>query len=361
MDGDRLHVHYMGGTDRRRVRLPGVGHAGPHLVREPSGFESWVASPRGWMREAVCVLALATADSALFHHRLGHALVATVLWALASAASYGLAAVLQHRAVVREAPERSMRAGLLVQLARRPMWLIGNVFDGVGYLFQFLALRTGSLALVEPLLVLSLVFALPVGAWLDHRRMSMSELGPIAVIATGLALFLGVGRPGAGHPHASGWSWVLLSIVIAVLSAGTMLGARGQSPGRAAVLLGAGSGMAFGYVAALTERTGHLLDAGVGHTLATWTPYAMVIGAVAALFLTQSAFHAGPLRLSLPTLTVAQPLVAVAIGLGFFGERIHTGGLAPAFEVLGLGLVTLGVFALARSPIIGMDPHQAGV
>jgi len=45
--------------------------------------------------------------------------------------------------------------------------------------------------------------------------------------------------------------------------------------------------------------------------------------------------------------------VAVAIGLGFFGEHIRTGGLAPLFEVLGLVLVTVGVFLLARSPLIG--------
>jgi drug/metabolite transporter (DMT)-like permease len=73
---------------------------------------------------------------------------------------------------------------------------------------------------------------------------------------------------------------------------------------------------------------------------------------VSALLLTQSAFHAGALRLSLPTLTVAQPLVAVAIGLGFFGERIDSHGVAPIFELLGLALVIVGVFVLARSSLI---------
>ena len=85
----------------------------------------------------------------------------------------------------------------------------------------------------------------------------------------------------------------------------------------------------------------------------------MVVGAVGALLLTQSAFHAGALRLSLPTLTVAQPIVAVTIGLGFFGEHVHTHGSAPFFEVVGLALVTYGVFALARSPVIGTDPQEA--
>jgi len=291
-------------------------------------------------------------------HHAGGGLVGVVVLSMASAASYGLAAVLQHRAAARAAPELSMRAGLLVHLARRPMWLVGNVLDVVGYLLQFLALRRGSLTLVEPLLVLSLVFALPVAAWLDHRRVSLSELASTGLTAAGLALFLGVARPGLGHPHASGPAWAVLSGVIAAACAVMVLGARRGSRARSAVLLAAGSGTAFGYVAAVTERTGHLLDAGVVHTLGMWEPYALVVAAVAALLLTQSAFHAGALRLSLPTLTVAQPLVAVAIGLAFFGEHIDRHGLAPVAEALGLVMVSVGVFALGRSPVIGTDPAE---
>jgi drug/metabolite transporter (DMT)-like permease len=289
----------------------------------------------------------------VLHHHVGRGLLTIVLFSLASAASYGIAAVLQHQAAVREPPELSLRAGLLVSLARRPLWLVGNALDGVGYLFQFLALRRGSLALVEPLLVLSLVFALPVGAWLEHRRASAADVGSTAVIATGLALFLGVAQPGIGHPHASGAGWAVLSAAIALTCGAMVLAARGGSRRRAAVFLAAGSGTAFGYVAAVTERTGHILDAGVAHTLTTWEPYALLVGGVGALLLTQSAFHAGALRLSLPTLTVAQPLVALAIGLGFFGEHVDSRGMAPVLEVIGLALVTAGVFVLGRSPLIG--------
>jgi len=286
------------------------------------------------------------------HHRGGPGLAPIVLLSLASAASYGLAAVLQHRAAIVTAPDLSMRAGLLLQLARRPLWLLGNALDGVGYLFQFLALRRGSLALVEPLLVLSLVFALPVAACLDHRRASSFEVVSTGVVVAGLAMFLAAARPGLGHPDASAEAWAVLTVVVVVGCAMAGLGARLRTRQRAALLLGAGSGLAFGYVAALTERTGHLLDAGVVHTLASWVPYAMVVAAVAALLLTQNAFKAGDLRLSLPTLTVAQPLVAVAIGLGVFGEHIDVRGLAPLAEGLGLALITLGVFALGRSPVI---------
>jgi drug/metabolite transporter (DMT)-like permease len=291
-----------------------------------------------------------------FHHHIGRGLVSIVLLSMASAAAYGLAAVLQHRAAIREPAGLSMRAGLLIRLVRRPRWLAGNALDGLGYLLQFLALRRGSLILVEPVLVLSLVLALPVAAWLDHQRLSATEWTSTAAIAAGVALFLGAAHPGLGQPRASGEAWTFLTIIIAAGCGATALAARGASRRRAAVLLSAGSGMAFGYVAALTERTGHLLDGGALHTLATWVPYALVIGAVAALLLTQSAFHAGELRLSLPMLTAAQPLVAGAIGLGLFGEHINSRGFAPALEILGLALVGGGVFTLARSSVGRSDP-----
>lgn len=288
-----------------------------------------------------------------FHqHHVTRDLITIVVLSVLSAAAYGNAAVLQHHEASTEPPEQSMRAGLVVRLARRPLWLLGAVLDGVGYLFQFLALRRGSLALVEPLLVLSLVFALPVAARLEHRRITASELRSVAVTVAGLALFLEIAHPALGNPRGSWEAWLGLSAVIAALCGALALGARAGSPRRAAVLYSAASGTAFGYVAAVTERTGHLLYQGVLHTLATWPPYVLVVAAVAALALTQSGFQAGVLSLSLPTLTIAQPLVALAIGIGFFGERVDARGVRPAVEVIGLAMMTFGVYFLARSPVI---------
>ena len=301
--------------------------------------------------------ALAPLGLSVFHHHVGRGLISIVLLSLASAACYGVAAVLQHQAAIREPPGLSMRSGLLVRLVRRPRWLVGNALDGVGYLFQFLALRRGSLALVEPLLMLSLVFALPISAWLDHQRISASAWAATGATAAGLALFLQTANPGLGHPNASARAWTILTVVIVALCTAAVVASRGASRHRAAVLLAAGSGTAFGYVAALTERTGHLLDAGAVHALSTWVPYALAIGAVGSLVLTQHAFHAGGLRLSLPTLTVAQPLVAGAIGLGLFGEHIDSQGLAPLFEVLGLAMVVVSVFVLAQSSVMEAQPE----
>ncbi|MHB1584781.1 MAG: DMT family transporter [Acidimicrobiales bacterium] len=285
-------------------------------------------------------------------------LAPVVVLSLASATSYGLAAVLQHRAAIQEPRRLSMQAGLLGKLVRRPWWLLGNMLDGVGYLFQFLALRRGSLALVEPFLVLSLIVALVATSRLERKPVSRRGLASAVVIMAGLVLFLVVARPGEGHPRAPAAAWAGMSAGVTLACIAVVLGARRAPPRRAAVLLAAGSGAAFGYVAAVTERAGHLLDHGVGHLLATWVPYALVVGAGVALLLTQSAFHAGALHLSLPTLTVAQPIVGIAIGLWVFGEHIATHGLAPLFEVVGLAVVVAGVYALTSASPIGFGPGE---
>jgi drug/metabolite transporter (DMT)-like permease len=302
---------------------------------------------------------LVIARVGIFHHHIAPGLIRIVVLSVVSAAAYGLAAVLQHHETSTEAPELSTQAGLVVRMARRPLWLLGAALDGVGYLFQFLALRRGSLALVEPLLVLSLVFALPVAARLEHRRITAGQIRAVGITVAGLAVFLAVAHPALGHPTASWEAWVGLSAVIAALCGAMALGARAGSPRRAALLYSAASGTAFGYVAAVTEDTGHLLDHGLLHTLATWPPYALVVAAVVALALTQSGFQAGVLRLSLPTLTIGQPLVALAIGVGFFGERVNGRGARPAVEVLALAIMTFGVYALARSPAIAPPEENA--
>lgn len=325
--------------------------AGPTRPSVPANL-SWGLHHEGGKGQRVSAVGISSLAGG--HHHPAPHLLLVVLFSLASAASYGMAAVLQHHTAVRQPAELSMSTRLLGRLLHRPLWILGTALDGVGYLFQFLALRRGSLPLVEPLLVLSLVFALPVAARLDRRRISLADVSAAGTIAAGLALFLGLARPGAGHPHASAAAWATLTVAIAV-SCGILALAGRAVPRHRAVLLAGGSGTAFGYVAAVTERTGHLLAGGVVHTLTSWEPYALVPAAGVALLMTQSAFHAGDLRLSLPTLTVAQPVVAVAIGVALFGEHVDVGGLAPVFESLGMVLATFGVFVLARSPTIGLS------
>jgi len=267
---------------------------------------------------------------------------------LAAAACFGVASVLQHREAVLQDPELSMKAGLLVRLVREPAWVGSNLLDGAGFVCQFLALRRGSLALVNPLLVTSLVFAMPVSALVARRPVSRGEYVAAALVAGGLALFMASARPGTGIPDASAVAWVVLSAVVVALVGGLVVAARSWVPAHAALLLAAAGGIAWGYASAVTAVAGHALGRGLLHLLASWSPYVLVASGAAGVLIVQSAFQAGELRLSLPTVTVVEPLVAIAIGQLMFQERVATRWPLPLFEVLGLVVMTIGVFALAR-------------
>ncbi|HET9690761.1 MAG TPA: DMT family transporter [Acidimicrobiales bacterium] len=270
-----------------------------------------------------------------------------VLESLAGAACYATSTVLQQRAAFEQDDELSMRPGLLLKLVRSGRWMLGNVLDLGGFGFQLLALRHAALALVVPLFVSGLVFSIIGAAFASGRRPTRAEVGASSLVVAGLIVFISVSRPGPGHPHASAGGWVALFATTVVVVGACVVVAH-RRPGLRALLLGVGTGVLYGVTASLTERTGHLLDHGIGRAAASWTPYALAVVAVLGLLLNQSAYQAGNLRESLPVLTVGEPIVAILIGQLLYGERIATTAGAIVGEVVGLAAVTVGVVVLSR-------------
>lgn len=284
-----------------------------------------------------------------------------ILAALGAALLYAIASVLQQRAAGEAPAERSLRFRLLLGLIARPIWLIGIIADGAGFVLQFVALDHGSLVLVQPLLVSGLLFALPLGAAFTRRRLTFSEwLGSAATVA-GLSLFLVVAAPGPGHDRASDVAWIVTGACTLVPIAIMIAISRSTEGAVRAGLLAAAGGVFYGLAAALTKVTAQEFHSGIVRTLTTtWEPYALVVCAVVAMVVVQSAFQAGPLRWSLPTLTVVDPVVSIFIGALALGEQISTGGVAPALEVVGLVAMAAGVFLVARSPLaVGAEETTA--
>jgi drug/metabolite transporter (DMT)-like permease len=260
---------------------------------------------------------------------------------------YGLSSILEQREAAAAPPGTAMRFGLLTHLVQRPRWLLGNLAGLVGFALQLLALRHGSLALVQPIFVSGLVFALVGGAISEHRRLARREWASMALVAAGLVAFLLIARPGRGHPNASTAGWIALGVVTVLSVAGIcLLGLRTQQ--LRPLFLATGAGILFGVTAAVAERTSHLLQMGLLRTLEHVPPYAMFVCAIAALVLSQSAFQAAELRWSLPTLTIVEPLVAILIGQVLFGEHISLGTVAVVGEALGLAMMIAGVFGLSQ-------------
>ncbi len=294
--------------------------------------------------------------------RLGRAYIPAIVIveSLVGAAFFALSSVLEQRAASKEPVEHSLRIDLLLVLARRRMWLLGMAAGGAGYAMQFIALRKGSLALVQPIFVTGLVMALGGSALAQHRRFSRRDWLANAQILGGISLYIAAAQPGPGNPLGSTAGWILLAAVSTTAVVALIAFSRG-SPQRRSLALGAATGIVLGTTSAITERTSHRLGISVGHALGDWSPYVLVVLSVAGLLLNQSAFQAGDLKWSLPAITVLEPLVAILIGQTLFHEHVGTSALQVSGQILGLASMVLGVLMLARSPAItSMAPASAG-
>uniref|UniRef100_UPI00278BE7A6 DMT family transporter n=1 Tax=Streptomyces venezuelae TaxID=54571 RepID=UPI00278BE7A6 len=99
--------------------------------------------------------------------------VVAVLLSLVSAAGYALAAVAQSR-LAAASPAQDGRGALRALLARGQWWSAVGL-NAAGALAHVAALHYGPLTLVQPLGALTLVAALPLGAYAARRRVSRTE------------------------------------------------------------------------------------------------------------------------------------------------------------------------------------------
>jgi drug/metabolite transporter (DMT)-like permease len=102
-------------------------------------------------------------------------------------------------------------------------------------------------------------------------------------------------------------------------------------------------------MAVLTKAFADELGKGLGATLRSWEPYAVIGAGILAMLLIQSAYQAGHPTVVLPTINVVDPVVSVGLGVVLFGETINSHG--PYFGVA-LVLAVSGLVLLGRNPLV---------
>ncbi|MDD7940958.1 DMT family transporter [Actinomycetospora lutea] len=269
------------------------------------------------------------------------AVLAALLFAIASVAQRGAAA---------DVPDDEARGGrLILRLVRSPRWWAGTVGDTGGFVVQAAALGVGSLLLVQPLLVTTVLFALPLEARLTGRRIGRSEVRWALVLVAALALFVVIGEPTAGEDRAPLRHWLPALVVLLILLAGcVLLAGRKRGPRRAA-LLAVATGLAYGLVAALTKSVVDALGDGPVELLTSWETWALVVAVLGGTLLQQAAFGAGPLAASLPAVTVGEPIVAAVLGVVVLVEQVRADGAEWVLIALLVVLMVAATAALSRS------------
>ncbi|MFG1798482.1 DMT family transporter [Nocardia sp. NPDC049149] len=272
--------------------------------------------------------------------------VGAVVCAVLAALFFALAAVAQQRAAA-AVPEG---VSLVRALLSNPRWWAGVVGDIGGYGLQVAALALGAVLLVQPILVSALVFALPLAARLNGRRVTGRTWAGALALTVALAVFLLVGDPSAGNTDAPLHDWLVpLIVLIGLVAAATTAGIGATDPSRRALLLGAASGSLYGLAAALTSYVTDLFEHGIGHVLGSWQTWALVAAGITGVYLQQRAFQAGPLTASLPAVTIAEPLAAAFIGLTVLDERLRTNAFGLAITAVAVIIMCATAIQLSRA------------
>jgi len=232
---------------------------------------------------------------------------------------------------------------------RDPRWWLGGTGAIANYSLQAGALALGSVMLVTALQVTSLLFALPIYARLAHHRVTRSEWFWAVTLAGALAVLVTVGDPGTGSSRGSLGTWAAVAVVMGPILVACVLGARiwADSP-IAPVLLAVVAGSSLALFALLTKGAIGAVSGGFGAFLRAPEPYCLIPAALAGMIFQQSAFRAGALTASLPTVTVAKPVVASMLGVVVLGETLNTSGPRLLMLLTAGVLVAVATIALAR-------------
>ncbi len=290
--------------------------------------------------------------------RMGIAVSAAVICAF----SYALSNVLQQHEAEKIPETETLKIGLIGQLAHHPRWVIGMGADVGGYVFEAIALGTGTLVLVEPILATSLLISLFLGATIHRRHIGRAGWTAAVVLAIGVSMFLGLVAPTRGVELASNRSWLIAAPPIVAFVLACVALARSARGANRAVFLGMGAGTLFGTSAVLTKAFVHYLGNGIFDWVPHWEPYALAVSSITGLVLAQSAFQTGALAAAVSAEQVMQPLIGVALGVGLLDEKLGiSGATQSAMLVAALFAMLWGVLTITRveNPEIALPPALA--
>ncbi|MEZ5210255.1 MULTISPECIES: DMT family transporter [unclassified Gordonia (in: high G+C Gram-positive bacteria)] len=235
-------------------------------------------------------------------------------------------------------------------------WWLGAVVAIVGFGFQAWALGLGSILLVQPLVVLAVLFALPLEARVDHRKPSRMDWVWGGVLVAAVVLFLVIARP---HPSdrraAPTLLAVTVTVLVMVLIALVILAERCHNAHHRALCYGITAGALFGVAALLIKSVALHVIASPTEVFRHPDLYLLVVVAALAVVAQQRAFGAGDIQTSFPAMNVMEPAVSMALGVILLGENLKVGIGTVTLLILILLVAAVAVVKLAQHAAIRGD------
>jgi drug/metabolite transporter (DMT)-like permease len=281
-----------------------------------------------------------------------------IVLALVAALFFAFGTVLQQKAGLEE-PNEGSSAGLLVQMARRPVWLAGIAADALGFVCQAVALAVGRLAVVQPLLVSTVVFALPLGARFTGQKVRRIDVGAALLVLVALVAFLTIADPSGGRDDAPLGEWLIAGgACLAVCVPLAIMGRFGSAPRRAA-MLGTATGVLFALSAALTKVVADQFDEGAFEIFVHWHLYALIAVGYTSMTFNQLALNTGALAPAVATSLAFDPIASVVLGVTLLQESLQTTPVQLAGTAVALAAALAGMVVLARSQSAAQSAQAA--
>lgn len=277
-------------------------------------------------------------------------MIGGLLLALVSAALINLGFLLQHRGLG-DLGGGSGGLGRLRRSLTNPVWLWGQALGWAGFCLQIVAVAIAPLALVQAFAAGGLALSVPLAAGLFRQPVTRAQTAAVLMIAAGLAVL----PIGAATPHDRvGAGRLVAALAVGALAAG-VLSRRSGLAARAAA-----AGIFYGLADAAIKAVSLDWHAhGAAALLTGWTA-AAVAGTFAGFLCFQAALDDGAAVPAISLMTAGATLVALACGLGAFGESLGAGAPASLGHGLAIAVVLAGVptLAAAHAAIVKSGEHR---
>jgi drug/metabolite transporter (DMT)-like permease len=281
-----------------------------------------------------------------------------VVTAVAAAAVLGLSSVADQRSTKRVKTGRALSPRILLDLVRQPLWLTAIGANLVGFALQVVALSFGSLALVQPLLVCDLLFAVLLSRYVAFRkgeqlpggrRSLVALFAGVAAATIGVAGFLVAGRPSNGHGDV-GWD-VLFPLVIGVVGVvGGCLAVAAKRPMLRPLALALACGVNYGVAAFAIKLVTTEFGGGPEQVFTHWPVYVFAVVGPAGFILNQDAFQQGTFLAPVQAIiTTTDPVISIGLGVLWLGVTLRSSPVDVFGQVASLLLMTAGIIVTARA------------
>ena len=247
----------------------------------------------------------------------------------------------------------SVSSRSMLRLLGNRRWVFGLTLMGIGMVLNVYALAHAPLTVVQPIGAIALVITTVVNSRDQNIRINRPTVLAIIACMVGsigfVVLAINVTAPNHQVTRTQELVIVLLLAAAVLIFGGLEVAFRHRLKAIFHIL---GAGVLFGFVAVLVRTISVALMDPNGLFLGNVSWFTIVAIAVAGLlgtYFVQNAYSSGPPDLVIAGLTVIDPMVGIAIGIGILGELRPDVHPVVAMSMAAAALVAIvGVVALSR-------------